>query len=105
MSRPTGRRIQLRDYRSKLFVKKSFCSFLLPAASASVERVDFVEQILARFMSHIRWIVSGVVDEDVDVPVAKLDRASCDFTCARSIPKVGLNEVCLFARRPYAAAY
>jgi hypothetical protein len=41
--------------------------------------------------------------QHVDVPVAKLDRASCDFTCARSISKVGLNEVCLSARRPYCA--
>jgi hypothetical protein len=50
-------------------------------------------------MSRAKGINSGIVDEDIDMPVAKLDRASGDCTGTRSVPKVRLNEVCLSARR------
>jgi hypothetical protein len=44
-------------------------------------------------MGGAKRINACIVDQDIDVAVAKLDRAFGNVTCARSVAKVGRNKV------------
>jgi hypothetical protein len=48
-----------------------------------------------------KWINPRIVDQDIDVAAAKLDRAPRDVTRARTVAKIRRNKVRLAARRTY----
>ena len=52
-------------------------------------------------MGEAKRVNPRIVDQDIDVALAKLDRAPRDLARARGITKIGRNKIRMPARRAY----
>src|SRR5262249_60206183 len=83
----------LRDQRGKFGNQKIW--------DLDVQRIDPVEQLLARFVGRPKRINSGIVDQDIDMAVAKLNRFSRNLTDTGCIQQVRRDKIRLPSRRTY----